>query len=579
MVLKVGIVGGGQLGRMLIQSGINYDIEFRVLSSDKGDFPSQNICRSYSRTKSLNDYDSVVNFGLGCDVITIEIENCNVDALEDLQKKHDKRVIPDPSIIRMIQSKVAQKDFLSTNNFSTAEYYNYSNSQNINSLWVGDSIKALLGFPCINKMDRGGYDGYGVQVIDNEETELFENGFLEKMIDFDKEIGITIARNDKGEISLTPVCEMVFNEQNMLDYLVAPASKISRNDIMLINEMARKLANDLNLVGIMSIELFWKEGMPVWINELSPRPHNSAHYTMDGCTVSQYDLLIHCLLDLSLPSCELLYPSVSTINILGNMEKEIESSDYSNKKSSSFKYEGINELHEYCNQNPNLMCFVHLYGKSEVRPFRKMGHVNLIDATTEGMLECIDKFRSKLCCRADVGRQIKNDSNANNSSSQNNNAKIAVIMGSQSDWNVMKDAVEMVSKFEIEYEVKIVSAHRTPRMMMDYASSARDRGIRVIIAGAGGAAHLPGMVASLTTLPVIGVPVKSSNSIDGWDSVLSILQMPSGVPVATVALNGAKNAGILACQIIGVMENNDVNERMIEYKKELEEKVLFTKIP
>ena len=148
-----------------------------------------------------------------------------------------------------------------------------------------------------------------------------------------------------------------------------------------------------------------------------------------------------------------------------------------------------------------------------------------------------------------------------------------IIMGSQSDLPVMQEAIEILKKFGIETEVDIVSAHRTPDKMMDYGTSAHRRGIKVIIAGAGGAAHLPGMVASLTPLPVIGVPIKSSNSIDGWDSVLSILQMPGGVPVATVALNGAKNAGILAAQIIG-SQNIKVLEKVIEFKKELKQKVL-----
>ena len=131
--------------------------------------------------------------------------------------------------------------------------------------------------------------------------------------------------------------------------------------------------------------------------------------------------------------------------------------------------------------------------------------------------------------------------------------KVGIIMGSKSDLPVMQDAIDILNGFGIESEVNIVSAHRTPDKMFKYANNARDNGIKVIIAGAGGAAHLPGMVASITTLPVIGVPVKSRNSIDGWDSVLSILQMPNGVPVATVALNGAKNAGILAAQIIGTV--------------------------
>jgi len=149
---------------------------------------------------------------------------------------------------------------------------------------------------------------------------------------------------------------------------------------------------------------------------------------------------------------------------------------------------------------------------------------------------------------------------------------VGVIMGSKSDLPVMEEAVQVLQELEVPCEVTIVSAHRTPHRMVEYAEKARARGLRVIIAGAGGAAHLPGMVASITTLPVIGVPVKSSNSIDGWDSVLSILQMPGGVPVATVALNGAKNAGILAAQIIGSFDQK-IEENLEKYKQVLKLKV------
>lgn len=152
-------------------------------------------------------------------------------------------------------------------------------------------------------------------------------------------------------------------------------------------------------------------------------------------------------------------------------------------------------------------------------------------------------------------------------------AKVGIIMGSESDLPVMQEAIDILRAFKIETEIDIVSAHRTPEKMMDYGTKAHLRGIKVIIAGAGGAAHLPGMIASVSPLPVIGVPVKSSNSIDGWDSVLSILQMPGGVPVATVALNGAKNAGILAAQILGTTDS-DVLDSVVQYKKELKTKVI-----
>lgn len=149
---------------------------------------------------------------------------------------------------------------------------------------------------------------------------------------------------------------------------------------------------------------------------------------------------------------------------------------------------------------------------------------------------------------------------------------VGIIMGSQSDLGVMKGAAEVLEELGVNYELTVVSAHRTPLRMIDYATEARRRGLKVIIAGAGGAAHLPGMVASVTTLPVIGVPIKSSNSIDGWDSVLSILQMPAGVPVATVALDGSRNAGILAAQILGVYDKQ-LAKRLDNFKKSLRTKV------
>ena len=153
---------------------------------------------------------------------------------------------------------------------------------------------------------------------------------------------------------------------------------------------------------------------------------------------------------------------------------------------------------------------------------------------------------------------------------------VGIIMGSSSDLKVMKDAADVLKELGIAYEMTVVSAHRTPERMFDYAKTAADLGLKVIIAGAGGAAHLPGMVASITPLPVIGVPVKSSNSIDGWDSILSILQMPNGVPVATVALNAAKNAGILAAQIIATSDAQ-VLARMIAFKEDLKQKVIDAK--
>lgn len=157
--------------------------------------------------------------------------------------------------------------------------------------------------------------------------------------------------------------------------------------------------------------------------------------------------------------------------------------------------------------------------------------------------------------------------------SSNIKVQVGIIMGSDSDLSIMKEAASILQHFEVEFELTVVSAHRTPLRMVEYAQSAQRRGLKIIIAGAGGAAHLPGMIASITTLPVIGVPIKSSNSIDGWDSILSILQMPNGVPVATVALNAAKNAGILAAQILAVSDA-ELSTKIKAYKESMERNVL-----
>jgi 5-(carboxyamino)imidazole ribonucleotide mutase len=180
------------------------------------------------------------------------------------------------------------------------------------------------------------------------------------------------------------------------------------------------------------------------------------------------------------------------------------------------------------------------------------------------MAFAVGKFQLMLQLRSTPGYYIKHN---------NMNPSVGIIMGSDSDLSVMQAAADILKEFSIPFELTVVSAHRTPLRMVEYAQKARERGLKVIIAGAGGAAHLPGMVASLTTLPVIGVPVKSSNSIDGWDSVLSILQMPNGVPVATVALNAAKNAGILAAQIVATADNA-VALALETYKHNMNQEVL-----
>lgn len=509
----IGIIGGGQLGRMLIQAGINYPINFHVYT-ESGIFSSKGLCDSYT-IGDLNDYTKIIEFGQDCDVITIEIENVNVDALKYLQKC-GKKVYPDPSIIEMVKDRRLQKKFLVDTNINTMGYTYYSNSSDL------VNIKQ-----CVNKLCVGGYDGYGTKIVDKVDDLFPQNAILEDFCDIKRELAVIVARDVFGNITIFPITESVFTPNNMIDYLICPAQNVN---IELVNNIAKKIVKKLNLVGIIAIELFEDINGEIIVNELAPRPHNTGHYSQDLLDYSQFDILIKCLLELHIPSeLKILHLFGATINILGN-----DCSD------------------GYPNYSiPKIGLYPHFYAKTN-RSSRKLGHVNIVDNNFKSLLDKIVVLKTELYITGSTDRQ---------------QVDVGVIMGSSSDLLVMEECVNILKEFNINYEIKIVSAHRTPELMLEYAKSARRRGLKVIIAGAGGAAHLPGMVASSTTLPVIGVPIRSSNSIDGWDSILSILQMPNGIPVATVNLNGAKNAGLLACRILGK------NIEMQNYQDQLKELV------
>lgn len=500
--MKIGIIGGGQLGRMLIQEGLNYNLEWLVLSSQK-ESPCKNIAVNVLGDET--DYKTIVEFGQRCNVVTIEMENVNVKALKQLED-NGVMVRPSSNIVRMAKDKRLQKKFFKENNIPTADFYTIQDA------------KEIKNYPCVNKKSIGGYDGNGVKIL-REPGDVFPESIIEEYINFDKELATIVARDSQGNIQIYPPVELVFKKDiNLLEYLIYP-TEISADIQTQINKIATKIATLSNLIGIVAIEMFLVSGKVI-VNEIAPRPHNSGHHTMDVCNISQYDQLIRCLIDLPLVKPQIKFPCIM-MNLLGEC--------YNNKIYTLFK---------------NAYTKIHMYGKN-VRKNRKMGHMTIYGADLANVLAA---YREITGCK--IKMSIRH---------------VAIIMGSSSDLEVMRGAMNILKKFSIDYELKIVSAHRTPELMIEYAKTAANRGFKVIIAGAGGAAHLPGMIASVTTLPVIGVPIKSSNSIDGWDSILSILQMPTGVPVATVALNASENAGILASQIIGI--------DLTEYKEELKHKV------
>ncbi len=502
----IGIIGGGQLGRMLIQAN-KHHIKFHVYS-DTEEFPSKEFCHSYT-IGDLNDYEKIVAFGNECDVVTIEIENVNIDALRATSAK----VYPFPDLLDIVKDKYKQKRFFSIHDIPTLNYILYNGEE--------------ISFPCVNKLCKGGYDGRGVRIIKSKYDELFkEPSIIEDYCNFDRELSVIVAQNIHGEIYIFPPTEMVFNKENMLDYLICPTD-ISPNIAEKIYEIAKKIAKKTHLVGLLAIELFQK-GSSIYVNEIAPRPHNSGHHTQDMFDHSQFDILMGCLLDMSMPANRQIAKYGACVNMLGSVCGE-----------GPPKYNNLDEISQSSK--------IYMYGKKVTKPYRKMGHVNIIADTIDELQDKIKRVKSLI----DITPQII----------------VAVIMGSISDMPVMEGVLNILKEFNVPFEVKIVSAHRTPEYMIQYGKEAQSRGLKVIIAGAGGAAHLPGMIASVTSLPVIGIPIKSSNSIDGWDSVLSILQMPGGVPVATMALNGAKNAGLFAVRILGMNKETD------NYRKKMEESV------
>ena len=350
--LKIGILGGGQLGRMLIQKAIDLNISTAVLDPYEN-APCKNITDTFVKG-DFNDFQAVYEFGKTVDLLTIEIEHVNVDALDKLEAEGLK-IFPQPRIIRMIQDKGSQKIFYRTNQIPTSEFHLVENKN--------DLVHHRSFLPFVQKLRKGGYDGRGVQMM---KTDIdIVNGFdapnvLEKFIDFEKEISVIVARNERGEMKTFPVVEMEFNsEANLVEFLISPAD-VSKKTAKLAKQIAEKIADDSLLVGVLAVEMFVLKDGEVLVNEVAPRPHNSGHQTIEGNITSQYEQHLRAILNLPLGSTDLIQPSVM-VNLLG--EKGY---------TGHAKYEGLEKV---------LMMegvHVHLYGKKMTKPFRKMGHVTCV---------------------------------------------------------------------------------------------------------------------------------------------------------------------------------------------------------
>ena len=371
---KIGVLGGGQLGRMMIQSAIDFNFNVHVIDPDPN-APCRDIATSFQEG-SITDYDTVYQFGQDKDVITIEIENVNTDALKALQNE-GKKVFPQPQVIELIKNKVIQKKFYQNNFIPTAPFVETANKVEV------AKNKGFL--PFVNKLATEGYDGRGVQVIRTEEDldKAFDKaGFVEKLIDFDKEISVIVARNEAGEITTFPTVEMVFHPvHNLVEYLFSPATITPE-----VEEKAQGIARDviqrLDMVGLLAIEMFVTKEGEVLVNEMAPRTHNSGHQTIEGNATSQFEQHLRAILNLPLGDTSTRIPS-AMVNLLGE-------AGYTGDA----VYEGMDKVLAQDGIH------VHLYGKKTTKPFRKMGHVTIADPKLEGLKEKVKFVQTHLKIKA-----------------------------------------------------------------------------------------------------------------------------------------------------------------------------------
>ena len=359
--ITLGIVGGGQLGRMLIQEAINLNIDVHILDPD-ANAPCKDIATQFTQG-SLTDYDTVYQFGQGCDVVTIEIENVNTEALQKLREE-GITVYPEPDIITLIQDKRDQKQFYQQNGIPTAPFVLTEQKSDL------EQHSSML--PAVQKLGKAGYDGRGVQKImsaEDIEKGFDEPGLLEKLIDFEKELAVIVARNAQGEVKAFPVTEMVFHpEHNLVEYLFAPAD-ISSETAQKATDLAKTVIEKLGMTGLLAVELFLTKEGDILVNEVAPRPHNSGHHTIEGNRTSQYAQHLRSILNLPLGATDTLIPA-AMVNLLGE-------AGYTGDA----QYQGLNEVLAVDGVN------VHLYGKKLTKPFRKMGHVTILDQNLDRLKE------------------------------------------------------------------------------------------------------------------------------------------------------------------------------------------------
>ena len=368
---KIGVLGGGQLGRMLIQEAIDLDVHLHMIDPDPN-APCALIAHSFT-CGSITDYDTVIEFGKDKDLITVEIENVNIEALEALEQNGVK-IFPQPRVLRIIKDKGIQKQFYVDHNIPTAPFTLYDNANALE--------EANISYPIIQKMRTGGYDGKGVPLLQQSSHSYDAPNLCESLIDFDKELSVIVARNENGDLQCFPSVECEFNsEANLVEYLFSPAN-ISKEITQKANSIAMDLIQKLDMIGLLAVEFFLGKNGELLVNEIAPRPHNSGHHTIECCNTSQYAQHLRSVLNLPLGDTTLITPG-AMINILG--EKGF---------TGPAIYEGLEKILGISGVHP------HIYGKSDTKPFRKMGHVTITGETLIQVKRIADEIKETIKVKA-----------------------------------------------------------------------------------------------------------------------------------------------------------------------------------
>ena len=371
---KLGILGGGQLGRMLLAETQKFDIHTAVLESNKN-APCAAICNEFV-LGDLLDFEAVYNFGKKVDLLTIEIENINLDALDRLEAEGVK-IFPKPKDLRIIQSKARQKKFYLEHHIPTAAFHHFEHLDELRHSFENIDIT----FPFVWKAARFGYDGNGVKIVRNS-TDLNslpnEECIIEELIPFKNELAVIVAKNEGGETKTYPVVEMEFHpEANQVEYVICPA-RINANIAKKAREIALKVVNDLDFVGLLAVEMFQTETDEILVNEVAPRPHNSGHYSIEASYTNQFEQHLRSILNLPL--------GATASKVAGIMVNLVGEEGFSGE----VIYQNIEKIIKIDGVTP------HIYGKKETRPFRKMGHVTIVHSEIDIAREIAQKVKETI---------------------------------------------------------------------------------------------------------------------------------------------------------------------------------------